>query len=372
MPLASPDRFTVMPQPNRRLRRIGDRQAQVPQLLPGVDVLGGDALLLHPVLAQERPDPDEVVGDGEPLAVEDAEVLGLRGGLAVLGRQRLDDVGHVLQVAQRVELRDEPRVGHERQVTRHAALHLGVDLGHHVTGVGLDQTVLDLRPGGVGELLDRAVERLVRRLRVQLLRQHPHRGALQRRRGVEQLLRNLRLHLGGRRRSCPRTRPDRPRRAPPPPSPESRAGTTTGCPPWPFASFVSLTAARRVLGEHRVLRAFSCVSMSATAGTSPASINAFTSAWSCRSRSRSRSWWGCHGGVGPALPPSTVGKPAHASFVFAKSGFWFNCRVYSHEPIRCVAALPSANSVDTPGPARHGLEHGRSPRNFRASPDKFA
>ena len=84
-------------------------------------------------------------------------------GLAVLGRQRLDDVGHVLQVAQRLELRDEPRVGHERQVTRHAALDLGVDLGHHVTGVGLDQTVLDLRPGGVGELLDRAVERRVRR-----------------------------------------------------------------------------------------------------------------------------------------------------------------------------------------------------------------
>ena len=145
------------------LGRIGDRQAQVPQLLPGVDVLGGDALVLHPVLAQERPDPDEVVRDGEPLAVEDAEVLGLRGGLAVLGRQRLDDVRHVLQVAQRLELRDEPRVGHERQVTRHAALDLGVDLGHHVTGVGLDQTVLDLRPGGVGELLDRAVERLVRR-----------------------------------------------------------------------------------------------------------------------------------------------------------------------------------------------------------------
>ena len=113
-------------------------------------------------------------------------------GLAVLGRQRLDDVRHVLQVAQRLELRDEPRVGHERQVTRHAALDLGVDLGHHVTGVGLDQTVLDLRPGGVGELLDRAVERRVRRRRVQLLRQHPHRGALQRRRGVEQLLRNLR------------------------------------------------------------------------------------------------------------------------------------------------------------------------------------
>jgi hypothetical protein len=48
---------------------------------------------------------------------------------------------------------------------------------------------------------------------------------------------------------------------------------------------------------------------------------------------------------------------AHATFVFAKIRFWswFSYRVDRRQPIKGTAASPSANSVDTPGPGRHGL-----------------
>jgi hypothetical protein len=54
---------------------------------------------------------------------------------------------------------------------------------------------------------------------------------------------------------------------------------------------------------------------------------------------------------GSPTPPSTVGNGRKPWSFLAYSGWSVTWFVYSHDPMRCMAALPCAISVDAPAPS---------------------